>query len=246
MNVEQKKENLKWIILNSKHNYDLLIYRLLNKQCLDEIIDCIDDIPVTSNVDPKEIITANEQFIILLNRFILCYKRTFYMQNLDEFIIEYIIESNIEQMKIYLLSKYYQGDNNYISFFNDNIYRIMVHNFIENANHISIIQDILKKTHIPIKKISNYNLEEIYKIKNILSDLVFCCTDKLPAAYLFKLLDLEYSKCEKKYLQGKKNNETEWKNFKIHKKNIFNQFQIQYKIIFEEYKKRKKYLSHFK
>lgn len=246
MDVMQRKERLKQIILNSKCSYDLLIYRLLNKKCLNEIISCIDDIPVACDTNPNEMISAEEQFIVLLNRFILYYRKTFHMQSLDEFIIEYIIVSNFEEMKVYLLSKHYQGDNQYISFFNDSIYRLLVHNFIENATYMPIIQEMLKEANIDMKEIGEYDLKEIYQIKDLLSDLVFCCTDKFPVVYLFQLLNLEYSKCQKKYLLGKRSHESEWRNFQEHRENILKQFQTQYQIIFEEYHKRKKYLSYFR
>ena len=60
-----------------------------------------------------------------------------------DFIIEQIVADN--QYNKYLLCKYYIGDNNFIPYFNQNYYTLVVHNFYQNIKVLSKHSKIIKK-----------------------------------------------------------------------------------------------------
>ena len=206
---------------------------------LDNIIIKIDDVGVPSNVKPNEITSSYKQFIDLLNRFIYWFQENFFYLRLEtSAIIETLIKTNYSMFEKYLLSKHYLGDNNYIDFFKDSIYRIMISNFVKNIKYITEIMKLFKIKKIDIKNINDYTLEEVVKIKSLLSDIVFCSTSSFRCFNLFQ--DIEY------FLNKK------LKEIKLSKKdkerfiyNVINYYQVQYECAFEEYNKKEKYLKYF-
>jgi len=132
---ENKREVLEKIILESKYPYSMLVYKLVHSNLLKSTIKKIDNIDVPCNVNPNEITSANEQFLQLLDRFITYFNDSFYfLHTYTHLCIKLIIETNYKDMEKYLLSKHYLGDNDYIPFFNNSIYRMMVANFIRSIN----------------------------------------------------------------------------------------------------------------
>lgn len=242
MSMENKKVILKNIILNSEHCYDMTIYRLLNKDCLDDIINKIDNIPVVSNVDITKVITADEQFIQLLDRLLFCFKDVFFISGSTQYIIETIICTNKSRIKRYLLSKHYLGDNNYIDFFNDSICRIFISNFIQNSKYISLISSLLKKEKIKAKDTDEYTLDEVFKIVTLLSDLVFCSHGRYCVVYLFYNIDYEINNHTEAV-----NNNRKCKRIKRHyKETLIEHYKDQYELIIKDYIQRKKYLKYFR
>jgi len=239
MNIKKKKQVLKNIILNDEFSYDMTVYRLINTNCLDKIISEINDMDVVCNINPNNKMSAEEQFLQLLNRFIVRFKNIFpNVNNFSEHIIENIFNSNQSIIGKYLLSKHYLGDNEYTEFFYNNIYKLFIINLISNIKYISDIEDLLKEENIEVKNIDDYTKEEIHSIKNLMSCLVFCSRDGYSTLYLFYNVDYEVEK----YL---KSNDLDCDN-KSHKKKIIEIFKTQYQFIISDYKKRKKYLKYFK
>ncbi len=133
MDLIQKKQKMCNILLNSPHDYDLIIYKLLKTDILDEIILKLDNKIVCCNANPSEIYSAEEQFLMLLTRlfdFLLKIFPSLYKAR--EVVMEDIINGNKQNVEKYLLSKHYVGDNKYIDFFKENIYKIIFGNFINN------------------------------------------------------------------------------------------------------------------
>lgn len=237
MNLKNKKVVLKNIILNNEFSYDMTVYRLINTNCLDAIISKIDNLSVVCNVNPNNNISANEQFLRLLNRFVICFKNIFPIINgSSEFVIENIINSNQYMVEKYLLSKHYLGDNAYSDFFYHSIYRLFINNFISNSKYISHIDKLLKKEKIKLKKMADYTFDEIHKIKDLLVRLVFCSPDRYCSLYLFYNIDYEINK----YLSSIDNE----KNCCEYK--IIEYFKVQYDFIIKDYETKKKYLKYFK
>ncbi len=76
--MDNKKEALEKIVLESKYPYSMLVYKLIHQDYLKKTIKKIDNIGVPCNVNPNEITSANEQFLQLLNRFIEFFDNSFY------------------------------------------------------------------------------------------------------------------------------------------------------------------------
>ena len=146
-------------------------------------------------------------------------------------------------MEKYLLSKHYLGDNNYISFFNNSIYRIMVANFIKSVTLSPKLRKLFKQEKIAIKSINDYSLEEILRIKDLLVNIVFAnAKDSFNSVYLFDDIP--------KFIDDKAK---QWKKKKLNKANILTQqdsltlfYSIQIDSLIEEYNKKSKYIKYFK
>lgn len=242
MNVEKKKKLLKEIVLNSKYSYDMLVYRLLSKNVLDDIITKIDNVPVECNIDSSEWISADEQFIQLLDRFICYFRNTFFTICSSEYIIEMIINTNKDRIREYLLSKHYLGDNNYIDFFNESIYKIFISNFVQNSSYIPLINNLFIKEKLEIKNINDYNLNEILKIVTLISDLLLCSNGKNSVIYIFYNIDYESNQYIEKN-KSKKKNKNNRKEYKI---KLIEHYTYQYELIIKNYIQKKKYLKYFK
>ena len=241
---ENKREVLEKIVLESKFPYSMLVYKLVHSDLLKSTIKKIDNIGVPCNVKPNEITSANEQFLQLLDRFITYFNDSFYFLHTYTYLcIKLIIETNYKDMEKYLLSKHYLGDNNYISFFNNSIYRIMVANFIKSVTLSPKLRKLFKQEKIAIKSINDYSLEEILRIKDLLVNIVFAnAKDSFNSVYLFDDIP--------KFIDDKAK---QWKKKKLNKANILTQqdsltlfYSIQIDSLIEEYNKRSKYIKYFK
>lgn len=239
MNLKKRKDNLKNIILNDEFSYDTTVYRLINTNCLDNIISKLDNMEIVCDINPNNKISADVQFLQLLNRFVVNFKNTFPTISVSsEYIIESIIYSNQTAIEKYLLSKYYLGDSEHSKFFYNNIYKLFIINFINNKKYILLIEDLLKEENIKVKNIEDYEPNEILNIKNLLSCLVFCSWDKYSSIYLFNSIDCEVVKFTN-------NKDCDYEDSE-YKKSVIENFKTQYQFIIRDYKKRKKYLKYFK
>ena len=233
MNYLSKKKELKSIILNDPYDYDTLNYRLLNSNCLDSIIPKIESIGNIYNDNGKIKMSANKQFVHNLNRFVYFFKKYFpQMNNLTESMIIYLINTNLEQMEKYLLSQYAPNDNTH----RKTVYKIYINNFIKNNKYIPTIKNLLKKENIKIKPIDDYSLDEILKIRTLISDLIMCSDDNFSAIVLF--FDIEYE--INKFLKIKNNKVT---NIDMP---VLEHFKMNYMSIISDYTSKKEYLKYFK
>lgn len=116
MDLIQKKQKMCNILLNSPHDYDLIIYKLLKTDILDEIILKLDNKIVCCNANPSEIYSAEEQFLMLLTRLFDFLLKIFpSLYKVRKVVMEDIINGNKQNVEKYLLSKHYVGDNKYIN-----------------------------------------------------------------------------------------------------------------------------------
>jgi hypothetical protein len=231
-----KKEELNRLVLNSDC-YDMTIYKIINSGVLDEIIDNIDDKCVLSDINSNEIISSYEQFLDLLNKFIVFFKKKF--NNLSFYIDELIkelIKNNYYEFSNYLLSKHYLGDNKYIMFFEDNMNRLSILNFVKNIEYSSEIKKLLKLNNIKIKNIKDYSFDEVLEISDLLSDLIFCYSNEFHTVLLFT----DMSKVINDLKSDNSNNNLD----KIDA--VINDFDFKCKIIIDSYNNKRKYLKYFK
>lgn len=241
--IINKKQQLEKIILESRYPYSLLVYKLIHQNCFKKTINKIDNIGVPCNVNPKEIVPADEQFIRLLDRFIEFFDNTFYFLHNDSYLyIKRIIETNYKELEKFLLSKHYLGDNDYIDFFDDSIYRIIITNFVKNISFVPNLKKLFINEEIPIKKINRYTLEEVRKIKDLLSDIVLANTkNTFNSILLFEDINGSISKILKQ--MKKKISEYELNE---RRKSMTNLSILKIDILIEEYLKKKKYLIYLK
>ena len=143
----------------------------------------------------------------------------------------------------YLLSKHYLGDNNYIDFFQDSIYRIIVSNFIKNTALSKSLKKLFRNNKIPIKDVKDYTLDEILKINDLLSDIVLAnAKNTFSAIMLFDDIDRNISKITKRLNQ--KNISS--KDILDKKKSILSLSLFKIDSLIEEYEKKKDYLIFLK
>lgn len=239
--MDKKKAILEKIILESNYPYSMVVYKLIHHDYFKKTLPKIDNIGVPCNVNPKEITSADEQFLQLLNRFIEFFDDTFYFLHIDSYCyIHLIIETNYENMEKYLLSKHYLGDNNYIEFFQDSIYRIIVSNFIKNVTLSKTLEKLLKKESIACKRIEDYSLSEILKIKNLLAYITLAnIKNKFSAIVLFDDINKAISQIEQILVKNK----LKEKDILNKKEIILNNYLFKIDLLIEEYEKKKKYLT---
>lgn len=242
--MSSRKEELEKIVLESKYPYSFMVYRLIHQDIFKRTIAKIDDVGVPCNVNPKEITSANEQFLQLLNRFIEFFDNSFYFLHIDsECYIHTIIQTNYKELEKFLLSKHYLGDNNYIDFFQESIYRIIISNFIKNVELSKNLKKLLKREKIAIKPIKNYTLEEIIKINDLLSDIVLAnAKDSFTAIMLFD----DVNKSISQILKNMEKDKWTKKDILDRKKSITNFTLNRIDSLIEEYEKKKDYLIFLK
>lgn len=239
-----KKEDLKKIVLETNYPYSMWIYKLIQEDRFEKTIKKIDNVGVPCNVNPKEITSADEQFLQLLNRFINFFNNSFYFLHTDVyFYITRIIDSNYSKLEKYLLSKHYLGDNSYIPFFQDSAYRIIVTNFVKLLPLSKNLQKLFKKEKIAIKSINGYTLEEILKINNLLSNIVLANHNhSFTASILFE--DVQKNLNQTIKLMQKKNVDENLINERRASSTEF--FLGQVDFLIKNYNKKKEYIFLFK
>lgn len=238
MDLATRKKELYHILLDSDYDYDLIIYKLLKKDILDDVIIKIDNKSICSDVNPEEVISSNEQFLMLLNRLVYWFVENF--PTLVEYrtiIIEMIIKSNKKRIEQYLLSKHYLGDNSYIDFFCKSVYTILFANFITNIKDMPIIKQLLEEEHIEYKNIDTYSVNELKSIKDLLEKIGICnYEDSFQFTYVF--LDIETS-INKKINSYKKDEKRTNKIIDEIYTSTINFYQNIYYILIENYKEKK-------
>ena len=173
-----KKEKLKNILLNSNLENALIIYRLLNKKCLDKIIVEIDNF--SSPI-------KDEEFLEKLNLLILKFQETFPTLNTStETIMKIIIDTNSTQIREFLLNKI--NDENQKTFL-ESIYKIFINNFIENSKYIPNIQNVFDINNIKFKGANDSSYDKLLTIKDFIADLVLCTNSNYINLYLFDNID---------------------------------------------------------
>ncbi len=235
--MKSKNEEINNIFLNGKNYFDTISYRLSNNDILQNIIKKIDDSPILSKATKNEI-SAEEQFITLLDKLVINFKRNFQKINeLTGVTLELILSANIQECEKYLLSKKDIGDNDNIQYFEKSISKIYISNFIKNGKYISTVKDILNDINIELKDIKDYSYDEIKKIEQLLSNLVFCYDSNFQLVYLFDSID---------YSIKMKSKTKSSKDILNCKNGIITLYDSIYENIFDNYLKRKHLIELFK
>ena len=183
--MKQKKEELKEEILNTTSKYDYLILKLINENKINELINNINNRKTKINVTSlykKKYLTANEQFLYLLNNTIYYFKEQFYFLNNNIDLIITILLQNKNNTKN-LLCKKYIGKNSNIPFYDKNIKKLIINNYYNNLKTLSkeslIIKNYRKEHNLLTEK-------EINTIYNNLLELSLCNATYLNNILLFE------------------------------------------------------------
>ena len=113
-------------VLNEKLDYGAFISQFVRiSGNFPRVLKDLDDSEVVSNVDPNNVLTAEQQVMHLFNRLLGWFDKyfpTLYRYRLA--IVGKLLDH--EETIEYLQSKHYLGDNDYIKFFTDSISLIFV------------------------------------------------------------------------------------------------------------------------
>lgn len=193
------------LALNSNFTNDAYIYKLLKNKILDNFIIKLDNRKTnttTKSIIKKGYLTANEQFIDLLNNFIICLDTDFYFLGKYRNIIIEIILGYEENYK-FILCKNYWGDNSFIPYFKYNIKKIIVTGFYNNIKMLidesEDIKGLLKIEKINFDKISLKQKKDVDKLYNLLKYLTVANSNKYCLLYLFTDFDVSVNEIIKTY-----------------------------------------------
>ncbi len=175
MNLKERKEVMKQIALEEYSNGGL-IYRIIDSEDLDHIIEKVTDKVTKPNV--KSVIdhnlTGEEQFVMLLSKTLDFIESTLTPLKHVEINLTNMLEDKVPK---YLLCKKYWGDNKNIKYFNYSIKRMIIENFYENVKYIySEYSEMFQNENITI----NLNLgkkDDVDLVFKFLVKLVWCCYD---------------------------------------------------------------------
>ena len=241
MTVEAKKEVLKYMILNDRYFHDTLSYKLLRYRYFDNAINNISEISLTYKKNIENDKLQANQFLDLLEFFIKTVKERFFNVYNMENLLCVLIQTNKEMVEDYLVSKYNVNDETNLYQLKDNIYKIIINNFISNTKYVPIISSLLAEHYIDIKPVNEYTYEETTEIITILSDIVFSQRGRGKYQYLFENIEINLTyniKIRKE--RKKKFDETEYKE------EFISRYTSNYESIINTYKNKQKYIKHFK
>lgn len=228
MTLESKKKVLQYRILDSRNSYDMTIFQLINSNCLNSIIQNIDETSLIHSVFLSSQTIDASQFLQLLNFFVEIFKSWFPTLMAPQLIIRILFDSNPSLVQNYFTLSYDISNQKYTRKINQALYNIIIHNFIQNSEKVLSFQELLKKQQIEIKQIEFYSDLESKQILELLSDLVFCNKGKNSIA-LFLNINQEIKEKKKKS-----------------KDQIINCFSKKYEAILKRYTQKYKYLKYFK
>ena len=243
MKIETKVELVKYILLHQRYDFDMILYDLISHNRLNEEISKIDERTFSFKVDADDSgITAN-QFLVNLNNFTRCMRAYFY----NIIPLHFCIEEIIEGSKTELTSLLNYRDARLCTFYEKReddetmklISKLIINNFIGNAKYVDSISILLEEIEVPLKKVSDYSLDESMKILNLLSDVVFCQRGRGPVMRLFESMDTRLMKYSDMDVTRRK------KSIDDFKKKYIDSCVEDYDKMFKSYNSKKKYLKYF-
>ncbi len=238
MLLKKKKEILIKKIFENEHNNYVSMYAIISSNLLDTIIDKIDESSLQSNSTKKideYYINAN-QFLNLLDRFLEIFEELGTLNRRRQFYLEKIFISNKSIMEDYFTLSCSFYDNTELIC--EKIYRIILSNFIYNSKYIPSISIFLKENDLELKKIDEYTYNELKKLYNLFSDLIFCLRNRGRIHNLFINIDHELI-----HVQDSTTNKTLNENKRSKYISFINKIYLD---IFGVYNNKKKYLKFFK
>lgn len=243
MNIESKIELLKYILLESPIDYDLMLYNLISRKDMYNIVALIDDKTFSFKVNASSGCVSSKQLLVNLNQFIKDMKSYFYNITHLQSCIEEVINSNINDVKELVcykcdsLLRHFEKEKD--EDIEEIINKLIIKNFISNAKYVDAIKDVLESLEIQIKPVSEYNLDESRKILTLLSDISFCQRGRGPVMALFINID---SKLER---YGEMETIRTKKSFNQFKEKIINSCIDDYTKMIKSYYSKKRYLKYF-
>lgn len=185
--LEDRKNKLKDVALNMQYcNNGGMIYKLINEGVLDNAIKMLDDKSVDlkcSSIVKKGYLTANEQFVDMLNNFIHYLDFDFSVLGSRKVaIIEALFENSTPK---FVLCKNYWGDNAYIPYFTFNIRKFIVQGFYENIKILFPVYKELFKENGISNKLNLKKEKDLEKIYYFLKDILWCNYDYFGNYFLF-------------------------------------------------------------
>lgn len=225
--INVRKKIMKTYILNNK-NINLSVYRLLETNVLDKYINNLNKDFVYNNVKKNTKYTSEEQFVFLIDRIINFFNDNIpYLSNNIEIIMELILKSDNKILDEFLNCKIYLHNNDYIDYFVETIYKIICFNFIENSQYCMNIRELLINKKLYKENIEEYNLQEIKKVMNLLSEICYINkSSKFNLIYLFSNINDKLKSIDLKKSSFNKNSSK-----------IIDYMNMQYSIIIDEYNK---------
>lgn len=232
-----RKEKMLKIVFNGDYSSnDALIYKFLVNSTLDKLIKKLEDgktecIKSTiCNYTRKGYLTSEEQFLDLVNNFIVTFKINFYFLGChDTLILQIILES--EKNSDFLLSKNYWGNNDNIPYFKYNIKKYIITPFYDNLKSIVKISDnveyFLKEKNIKINKIDLKKEKDVNKLYELLRELSVCNPSAWCSLFLFRGL-------QDQIVEMKNEPNIEYRSIKM-----LENYAIQYEIAIKNYYEKK-------
>lgn len=238
--LTSRRKKLKQLSLNHKYLNNALIYQFLNTKILDSYIIKLDNLKTYTNsksIIKKGYFTSEEQFLDILNNFIIYLERDFFfLGKYKKIIIEIIIE--YKKNNEFLFCKNYWGNNYYIPYFEYNIKKFILTGFYNNLKILVSkspqVNKLLKNKSINIKKISLNNKNNVTDLYNLLIALSLCNSNQFSLLYLFEDFNNSVNKLHNSYKTDTN------KSLEIMEK----QFIIQWEIIIGNYEKKKDAISY--
>lgn len=243
MKIETKVELLKYIILNEKSTYDMILYDLICRKRLNEEISRIDERTFSFDVqaDGDEITT--KQFLDIMNEFIRYVKLYFYNIAALSSCIDYVIECSKLELTNLLSYKsdklrgfFYKLDDDT---FKELLDKLIISNFISNAKYVDSIKDVLNDIQVQLKNVDEYSLEESKKILVLMSDIAFCQRGRGPVMRLFEKMDCRLENYDDMDLTRRK------KSVDDFKKKYIDSCIADYDKMIKSYYSKKRYLKYF-
>ncbi len=197
--LETRKDKMLEIVFNGDYkSNDAIIYKFLLNSTLDELIGRLNDKKTTCiksticNYSKKGYLTSEEQFLDLLNNFIIRFKTDFYFLGCDDiFILQLVLENHKNEE--FLLSKNYWGNNDFIDYYKYNIKKYIITSFYNNLKSIAMVSDkvkkFLKEKDIKMNKVSLRHYDDVCKLYEILRELSISNPSTWSLLFLFNSIE---------------------------------------------------------
>lgn len=242
MKLKTKKELLRYKILHQRLGYNLEVLDLINP--LENEIERIDEKSFTFEIEVENNTITAMRFIKYMDKYVDCVKSYFYNITPLHWILRESLKGN--EFEISCLLNCLGGDDYFYNVSKDsniqeNIYKLIICNFIKNAEYIPLINEFLTENRIKIKKVNNYTLKESKEILNLLSDMVFCMRGRGASTFLFENIEVNLAE----YLKRKSKSKSKRYTLDDFRNKYINSRAEEYAKIFKAYNNKKKYLKYF-
>lgn len=242
MKLEIKKELLRYKILHQRLGYNLEVLDLITP--LENEIERIDEKSFSFNIESEGNNITAMRFLKYMDEYVDCVKLYFYNTTSLHCVLKEILKGN--ESEISCLLNCLGGDDYFYNVSKDtniqqNIYKLIICNFINNADYIPLINEFLTENKIKIKKVEDYTLKESKEILNLLSNVVFCIRGRGASMFLFENIKVNLDE----YLKRKSKSKSKKYTLEDFKNKYINSKTEEYTKIFKAYNNKKKYLKYF-